>query len=202
MAGSASLAIPRGVRRAAPPARRQANPERPARPAVPLARGLRGRQRRRWLLVSPRAGSSSRPLRRGRTGLPGAATQGEAGAGGRASPAGTQWGRGIPPSRASAAPGGWRLLSRSWEESTRPELVLTKERTFPLTCGYAGAGNTQERRVRRTMAPRKMRGKRGAAERGVNHRTLNCTSSPGVGCGWEDCRRREPTQVKEKRPDR
>lgn len=25
---------------------------------------------------------------------------------------------------------------------TSPELVLTKERTFPLTCGYAGAGST------------------------------------------------------------
>ena len=82
---------------------------------------------------------------------------------GRASPAGH--------SGASRQPGvrdAWGLeapVPVSGGKHTSPELVVTKERTFPLTCCYGCyVREAQERRVRRAMAPRKMRDKRGAAE--------------------------------------
>lgn len=117
-------------------------------------------------------------------------------------PAGTQRGQGHPAAGVRDAWGLEAPVPVLGGKHTSPELVLMKERTFPLTCGYAGAGSTGAPEPPELRTQEDAGQERSGRKEGVNHRTLNCYPLQAWGVGGSDRRRREPTQVKEKRPDR
>lgn len=93
---------------------------------------------------------------------------------GRASPAGHS-GSGAP--RQPGVRDAWGLeapVPVSGGKHTSPELVLTKERTFPLTCGYGGAGGTGAQGPPGYGTQEDAEQERGRRGEGVTHRSLNC----------------------------